>query len=161
MDLKRLVVALVILFVTTDIAHHTDIIFKLSEKFLSQAEIDCLVKNAYHEAYGEGALGMAVVTKVVMNRADHTGETLCQTVFKPKQFSWTLFKEKEISEKAYLETRAIVLNVYHGFMEIPEVFENATHFHATHVKPYWRNAVKKLGTLKNHVFYEDTSLRKN
>lgn len=159
MDLKKIIVALIILFVTTEITHHTDIISKLSEKFLSQAEIDCLVKNAYHEAYSEGALGMAVVTKVVMNRAQYTKETFCQTVFKYKQFSWTLFKEKKISEKAYLETRTVVLNVYHGFMEIPTVFENATHFHATHVRPYWRSAVKKLGTLKNHVFYEDTKLR--
>ena len=161
MDLKKILIALLIFLVTTEIEHHTDILSKLSEKLLPQAEVNCLIKNAYHESYGEGALGMAIVTQVVINRAKATGESLCQTVFKYKQFSWTLFKEKEISEKAYLETQSIVLGVYYGFIQIPSVFENATHFHTIHVKPYWRKGVKRLGILKNHIFYEDQKLRKN
>jgi spore germination cell wall hydrolase CwlJ-like protein len=138
----------------SEIPHKEDILKPAQEASISIDDLDCLIKNAYHEAFGEGPLGMAVVTQVVINRAQKTRESLCETVFKYKQFSWTLGREKTLSQDSYERTKSTVLAVYYGFMEIPSHLKNATHFHTLQVKPYWSKSLKRLGVLKNHVFYE-------
>ncbi len=34
----------------------------------------------------------------------------------------------------------------------------ATHYHASYVKPRWRNSFNKLGTIGRHIFYTDRSV---
>ena len=51
--------------------------------------ITCLALNLYHEARGEPEIGQWAVAQVTMNRAEHDPAKVCDTVFKPRQFSWT------------------------------------------------------------------------
>jgi spore germination cell wall hydrolase CwlJ-like protein len=48
----------------------------------STAEFKCMVDNLYHEARGEGMLGLSAVASVVMNRAMATGKDVCDVVYK-------------------------------------------------------------------------------
>lgn len=122
-------------------------------KYITLKQLDCLVKNAYHEAYGEGPLGMLLVTQVVLNRAKNK-KNYCEVIYAYKQFSWTLKKEKKISEKEKLEIKRLILRFYNNELTVPEKYKSATHFHAIYVKPYWSRKLKPVGRYRNHVFYQ-------
>lgn len=122
-------------------------------KLISEQQLSCLIKNAYHEAFIEGPTGMLLVTQVVFNRAKIKNKTYCEIIFEKSQFSWTLFKHRKISEKHWKIIEHLILEYYNGFHKIPEELSMATHFHANYVKPYWRNKAIFLGTWKTHLFY--------
>lgn len=55
-------------------------------------QIDCLIRNVLFESGGEPTIGQLWVLDVVRNRTlmQYRGnKTYCETVFDPKQFSWT------------------------------------------------------------------------
>lgn len=140
-------------------------------------DFECLVKNAYYEARGEGVKGMEAVTAVAMNRMKRDNETACAVIMKPKQWSWTLTHRLEhyVTDQRGLAvaTRA----VHSRFVAGDAVFRrhglghvsgkivqtdrsessllSATHYHATYVKPYWAKHMKKLGRVGNHIFYKE------
>jgi spore germination cell wall hydrolase CwlJ-like protein len=122
-------------------------------KGIPKNQLDCLVKNIYHEAIGEGVVGILIVNQVVFNRTKD--EDYCSTIFKKNQFSWTLYKEKKIAKETYDYLAMLTLNQYNGLLGIPLKFENATHFHADYVKPYWRKKLTYLGSWNNHHFYKE------
>ena len=120
----------------------------------STAEFKCMVDNLYHEARGEGVLGLSAVASVVMNRATATGQDVCSVVYKHKQFSWTQ-KPKPIASKDNLHNIFVVANkALSG--TLTDVTQGATHYHATHVKPKWAKAMKKVVIINNHIFYKET-----
>ena len=123
-------------------------------KSISSKELECLVKNAFHEAIGEGDTGMLIVTKVVLNRSAITGESYCKTIHRNHQFSWTTKKHKHIPSHVYSEISAVILQFYNGFITIPEEFHDVLFFHNTSVKPYWTKGLVKIGNWRNHVFYK-------
>ncbi len=53
------------------------------------SEWQCMLKNIYHEARGEGVEGMKAVALVTLNRAKQQNKTVCEVVYQRKQFSWT------------------------------------------------------------------------
>jgi N-acetylmuramoyl-L-alanine amidase len=120
----------------------------------SMAEFRCMMDNLYHEARGEGVLGMSAVASVVMNRAVATGQDVCAVVYKHKQFSWT-HKPKPIADKDNLHNIFVVANkALSG--TLTDVTQGATHYHATHVKPKWAKAMRKVVIINNHIFYKET-----
>ncbi|NBX50810.1 cell wall hydrolase [bacterium] len=120
----------------------------------STAEFRCMVDNLYHEARGEGVLGLSAVASVVMNRATATGKDVCDVVYKYKQFSWTQ-KPKPIASKDNLHNIFVVANkALSG--TLTDVTQGATHYHATHVKPKWAKAMRKVVIINNHIFYKET-----
>ena len=120
----------------------------------STAEFKCMVDNLYHEARGEGMLGLAAVASVVMNRAMATGKDVCDVVYKYKQFSWTQ-KPKPIASKDNLHNIFVVAGkALSG--QLTDVTQGATHYHATHVKPKWAKAMRKVVIINNHIFYKET-----
>lgn len=70
---------------------------RTTERIVNDAEfdakqVDCLVRNQVFEAAGEPKLGQLWVYHVVRNRTlqEYRGNTtMCETIFDPKQFSWT------------------------------------------------------------------------
>lgn len=121
--------------------------------YITLKQLDCLVKNAYHEAHGEGPLGMLLVTQVVLNRAKNK-KNYCAVIYQYKQFSWTLEKEKKISREDNLKISELILLFYNGKLAVPDNYKNITHFHTIYVKPYWSRKIKPVGSYRNHVFYQ-------
>ena len=122
-------------------------------KHLSKKELECLVNNAYHEAYGEGSIGMLLVTQVVFNRVKKSSKSACQVIYANNQFSWTDKKHKKISKQTFKELEYLVLSLYYNSNKVPSKFRNAMYFHNTSVKPTWSRKFVKLGNHRNHVFY--------
>lgn len=118
------------------------------------SEWKCMLKNIYHEARGEGVEGMQAVAAVTLNRAAQTGKTICDTVYAPKQFSWTntaKTRNKPITgdiNTAYDIASQAIAGVLH------DVTSGATHYHTTKVKPAWRKSLDKVGEINNHIFYK-------
>lgn len=121
-------------------------------KYITKEQLNCLVKNAYYESRGEGTMGVMLVTKVVLNRT--FDNDYCKTIYKYKQFSWTLKTQKQMSQIEKEKITILVLLFYNGYLKVPKEFENATHFHATYVKPSWAKKLKFLGKWENHLFYQ-------
>jgi spore germination cell wall hydrolase CwlJ-like protein len=120
----------------------------------STAEFKCMVDNLYHEARGEGVLGLSAVASVVMNRAMATGQDVCDVVYKHKQFSWT-HNPKPIASNDNLHNIFVVAGkALSG--QLTDVTQGATHYHATHVKPKWAKAMRKVVIINNHIFYKET-----
>lgn len=109
----------------------------------TKVELNCLMRNIYHEARGEPLVGMVAVAKVTLNRAK--GSSICAAVYAPYQFSWTLKPRRDPVYYPYEIYQAAHLAAYSNFP--------ATHYHATHVKPVWSKKLTKLKQIGNHIFY--------
>lgn len=128
-------------------------------RFIDTEQLECLVKNAYHEAFSEGPVGMLLVTQVVFNRAELKNKTYCQIIFEKSQFSWTLFKHRYIKPSDWKSIENLIFEYYNGQHQLPSELQNATHFHANYVQPYWTKYATKLGSWKNHIFYKAENYR--
>ena len=110
----------------------------------------CHVENIYYEARGEGWAGWALVKATVENRVDHPiwPSTVCEVVYQPKQFSWTL-SSKEVPDTYYWNRIArFVKEGSHSN------FKGATHYHTTDINPWWAKSYEYLGTVGNHKYYK-------
>lgn len=112
-------------------------------KFLEGKELECLLRNIYHEARGEPIEGQIAVAKVTRNRAANS--SVCKAVYAPKQFSWT--------HQAVTTPKQYPLSVYYAAFASKTYNFAATHYHATYVNPKWSTKLTKLGQIGNHVFY--------
>ena len=112
-----------------------------------------MLKNIYHEARGEGVVGMQAVAAVTLNRAAQTGKSICDTVYAPKQFSWTnTAKTRNKPITGDINTAHIVASqAIAGVLE--DVTGGATHYHTKKVKPIWRKSLDKIAVINNHIFY--------
>ena len=117
------------------------------------AEWCCMLKNIYHEARGEGVAGMQAVAAVTLNRAAQSGQTICDTVYAPKQFSWT--NTAKGRDKPIVGDTSVLYAVAAQAMTgvLPDVTSGATHYHTKKVKPVWRKALDKVAIINNHIFY--------
>lgn len=107
-------------------------------------EEDCLALAIYHEARSESLRGQKAVLSVINNRMRLFGETACEVVRKPSQFSWTR-KHKNWKATEGMLDRLDVL----AFME-SSVVSNRTIYFAT--KPQdWGKHSQKIG---RHFFQE-------
>lgn len=123
-------------------------------KLLPEKELTCLAKNAYYEARGEGSVGLLLVTQVVYNRV--TSNNFCEVIYKHKQFSWTLKKQKPIPKESLDKIKIIILAFHNNhYYSVPSHLKSATHFHATYVKPRWTKKLIYLGQWEKHKFYKE------
>ena len=80
-------------------------------------EQDCFIKNAVYEAIGEGDRGMQLATEVALNRLEHNyrgARTMCEVIYSPAQFSWTMKPKEErlgYSDEEYRQAARVVLSV--------------------------------------------------
>lgn len=119
-------------------------------------ELGCLAMNIYHEGRGEPIRGREAIASVTMNRvrSDRYPDTVCAVVWQRKQFSWTGTSPRYhvITDfKSWQEALEIARLFINGTM-ITTV-GNATHYHATSVRPYWRDRTKLVAHLGRHYFY--------
>ena len=125
-------------------------------KNLTESEIKCLSKNAYHEARSDGVKGMQAVTWVVLNRTKHPSypSTPCAVIYSPSQFSWTRNGTKaQVKEKdAYMQAERVVEGILSG--KLRDNTNSSTHFHSTRIKPKWASRLSYTTTIGSHCFYK-------
>lgn len=116
-------------------------------------QFQCMLSNIYHEARGEGVDGMQAVALVTLNRAAQNDTTICDVVYKRKQFSWTN-TVKHVRQKLtdnYDTVHHVASDAVAG--RIVDITSGATHYHTTRVKPYWAKTLDKIGQVGRHIFY--------
>lgn len=117
-------------------------------------EYCCMLKNIYHEARGEGVVGMQAVALVTLNRAQQQGKTVCEVVYQRKHFSWTNTakgRNKPLTgniNDAYTVTTQAMAGV------LFDITAGATHYHTKAVKPVWRKSLHQITIINNHIFYK-------
>lgn len=128
-------------------------------------EVDCLAKNIYYEARGEGKKGMEAVAVVTLNRVNHPAfpSSVCGVVHQRTkhtcQFSWYCQKwvqRQHKNEDAWREANNIAVNML-LFDAKPNIMLNHTalYYHATYVNPYWVKSKKRIARIGKHVFYTE------
>jgi N-acetylmuramoyl-L-alanine amidase len=130
---------------------------------LSQKQMNCLYVNVYKEARGENLHAKLAVAKVTLNRvrSDRFGETICQVVKQPNQFSWyensksmEIKFRNEIDKQAYSQVQlasniAIILDKL-GL----DFMSKADHYHTVKVSPSWNKDMEEIGVIGQHRFFK-------
>lgn len=107
--------------------------------------LDCLAQTVYYEARGETRAGQEAVAHVVLNR----GGSICKTVYKGCQFSWTCKTKKAPYGSAWLQAREVASDVLNNPKD--NTF-GATYFHAGK-PPYWAASMRFTVKIGKHKFY--------
>ncbi len=127
----------------------------------AERELYCLSEAIYYEARGESIEGQIAVAEVIMNRVDsrHYPNTVCGVVTQGAdrrnscQFSYKCdgAPERMVEKKAAARARDVAILLMKG--ERRGLTEDATHYHASYVKPYWAKSLTRTATHGTHVFY--------
>jgi len=138
-------------------------------------QIECMAQNVYHEARSQGTAGRLAVMAVTSNRVqDHRyPNTVCEVVkqgpHRPSwkgtgelipvrhrcQFSWYCDgkSDKVYDLKTYNEIRDLSALVVRGEINVIDITEGATHYHADYVSPDWAKTKTKTIEIEDHIFY--------
>lgn len=116
---------------------------------VSSTQINCLATNIYHESRGEPIEGQIAVARVTINRTKHADfpSSICGVVYQPKQFSWTIGKQKKVLPgKEWEEAK------YAAYMALTTKNNfPALYYHNLKVHPKWgRPYLTRIG---DHKFY--------
>jgi len=114
----------------------------------------CMADNLYHEAKVDGMRGMEAVASVVMNRVrdPRWPDNVCDVVYQPSQFSWTLKKRlRNMKVKHGWKTLAVARMALQG--QLIDKTGGATHYHAVYVTPYWGKVYEFTVQVEQHLFY--------
>jgi spore germination cell wall hydrolase CwlJ-like protein len=136
---------------------HIDSVIQTGERMrYTSADLDCLTRNIYYEAGVEDAVGKYAVAQVTINRlkAGRWGQTICQVVYAPKQFSWTLIKQLSKPDgELWSQSEQIARQVLDGH-RIPRL-ARSLYYHAVYIRnPVWADPAAQAGQIGNHVFYD-------
>ncbi len=129
--------------------------------------LDIFARTLWGEARGEGARGMEAVASVILNRVRVSqakkgfwwGNDIIAVCQKPFQFScWNhddpnLAKLLAVDTKdaAFVAAKDIAKRAFYGLLT--DTTNNATHYHAAGIRPYWIKGEKPTATIGRHVFY--------
>lgn len=132
-------------------------------------ELVCLTCNIYEESRDQPLAGQILVAKATMNRAKASNESICKTVWKHKQFSWTNLPlaHKPVKEiepwKHALEVAHLVMreNSQAGKDDVSVVVmadgqasSDIKWYHTQEVAPEWRKELTKATVVGDHIFYK-------
>lgn len=127
----------------------------------AERELYCLSEAIYYEARGETIEGQIAVAEVIMNRVDSPNypNTVCGVVRQGEsrrnscQFSYRCDGEPErmSDKKSAKRARDVAILLMKG--ERRGLTSDATHYHATYVKPYWAKSLTRTATHGTHIFY--------
>lgn len=132
------------------------------QEFTAEDE-QCMIDNIFFEAVSEPLLGQILVAEVVKNRTKDRrwGDTICETIYQPEQFSWTLipvyklwaFKDENSEDYASVMANSDI------FMsaDTPVGFEGVNHYLRCDAKSpeRWEERMEFLGQVGAHCFYRD------
>ncbi len=122
----------------------------------------CLTNGIYFEARSEPVSGQAAVGQVILNRVRNPAypNTVCGVVYQNRkmrnrcQFSFACDGIRDVvrSKGAWKVAKKVAKDVTSGRTWLPEVAD-ATHYHATYVRPRWARSMKKTDKIGLHIFY--------
>ena len=116
----------------------------------------CISEAIYFEARGESQVGMVAVGQVIVNRvrSSYYPDNPCDVVYQRFQFSyyWDGKPERITDKNAWRISQSIARLVLKG--SLMDITDNATHYHASYVKPRWLVWVKHLCSIGTHRFYK-------
>lgn len=125
-------------------------------------DVGCIALNIYHEARYEPEKGKYAVAFVTMNRAAQRHMGICEVVFEPHQFSWTIHaldrhhkllpKYMPANDRYWTDAKRIAIDA----MSRPraDFTHGATFYYADYIdKPGWAYSMKRVGQWGHHVFY--------
>lgn len=126
---------------------------------IDPVQAGCLVSAVYHESASEPLQGKAAVAQTVINRMQQSGESACEVIYKPYQFSFTLLDPEELlareskqdsaTRQAVLESAQVALQALSGGLAIHQ----ATHYYnPDKVSPKWAKAFDQSVTIGSHKF---------
>jgi spore germination cell wall hydrolase CwlJ-like protein len=130
----------------------------------SEREQWCMATGIYFEARGESYRGQVAVAQVIMNRVAHENypNTICGVVYQNQhrrnacQFSFACDGKTNVNRTpeiaAWAQAQQITAEVLNEEIYLPEV-GNATHYHATYVRPHWARNMTRLTQVGTHIFY--------
>ncbi|WP_425466614.1 cell wall hydrolase [Pelagibacterium montanilacus] len=130
----------------------------------SEREQWCLSTGIYFEARGESYRGQVAVAQVIMNRVEHKNypNSICGVVYQNQhrrnacQFSFACDGKTNVNRTpeiaAWAQAQEITATVLDEDIYLPEVGD-ATHYHATYVRPRWARNMDRVTQVGLHVFY--------
>lgn len=114
-----------------------------------------LAEVLVYEARGESDVGKAAVAQVVINRTKDPrwGDSIKEVIHQPHQFSY--LKDKHKQSKPTADDWNTAMKIAHGVISgtISNPVGEATHYHATRVKPKWAKKLEPVAKIGQHVFY--------
>jgi len=127
-------------------------------KMIDNREVECLARNIYFEARNQSTRGQEAVAHVTLNRlkSGKHGSSICEVVYQPHAFSWTLDKLKIRGRLKEIEAESLAKEIAFNTLvgNIKDPTDGATHYHASYVKPYWSRKLEKKVKISSHIFYE-------
>jgi spore germination cell wall hydrolase CwlJ-like protein len=130
---------------------------------VSDKELWCMATAIYFEARGESYRGQVAVAQVVRNRVKdyRYPNTICGVVFQNQsrrnscQFSFACdgIPETINDTKAWAQAQDIARRFTDGELYLTEVGD-ATHYHASYVRPAWAPRMTKVTQIGLHIFYK-------
>lgn len=120
----------------------------------TEAEIECLMSAAYHEARGEPREGRIAVVEVVLARRDSNRwpSNACSVIAQRSQFSFVRRgRIPDVPDSSEGSLRSLVIDVLSG--RESSSAKGATFFHATYVRPTWRHRLRQVSQIGRHMFY--------
>jgi spore germination cell wall hydrolase CwlJ-like protein len=118
---------------------------------MSLVAVLCLALNIYHEARGESIDAQLLVAEVTINRSVDRNLSICETVFQPRQFSWTHDSISDIPADAHSAIAA--LKIAASAFSADHLHTSADHYHRYDVNPAWAKDLIILGRYGDHIFY--------
>lgn len=125
------------------------------------SELYCLAEAIYFEARGESTRGQQAVAEVILNRVDsrYYPNTICGVVNQGTgrrhacQFSYTCDGQPEtVNERgAWARAEQMARQMIGGAPR--RLTGNATHYHATYVRPNWARVYPRTAQVGTHIFY--------
>jgi spore germination cell wall hydrolase CwlJ-like protein len=131
----------------------------------------CLATAIYFEARGEPTVGQIAVGQVIMSRvADHRyPDNVCDVVKEGYYYSWNpeipipnrcQFSfwcdgkdEKITDQKAYEWAEEISWGLLDNTLNVIDLTDGATHYHAWWVHPSWSDMFTRTVRIDDHIFY--------
>lgn len=117
-------------------------------------EMRCLAVAVYYESKGEPLEGQLAVAQVILNRRDsgRFASSLCGVVYQRGQFSFTWDGRPDSPSNSAMWQTAQAIAMIAAADDWREIVPDATHFHATRVRPGW-SRLQRVSSVGNHVFY--------
>jgi N-acetylmuramoyl-L-alanine amidase len=125
---------------------------------LSESDFDCLSRNIYWETMHEPLIGQLSVAQISYNRVleGKWGNSFCEVIFAPKQFSWTNFKKIRNAvpknKKQWIRAKHSAFLFSKG-VRVPNLIDSQFYF-ADYIKPpKWSKSMTKVAKIGKHIFY--------
>ena len=134
-------------------------------------DLDCMAQNIYFEAKSESQAGQIAVAQVVMNRveSDKYPNSICEVIRQGPTYTWTENfpvrhkcqfswycdgKSDNIRDISAWRMAKSIAGVIMAMPDmVPNIVEDATHYHADYVKPHWASKLEKVTHIDRHIFY--------